>query len=101
MNFRADGPLGAGGRRRDGLDDAFGRADLVGRLGDLETALRVNDDANTGMLAADARDVLRRETLMHRAVTLPQDDAGGDARREDGAQAETHPASAGRGDQAA
>src|SRR4029077_10199730 len=32
VNLRADGPLGAGGRRSDGLDDAFGRADMVGRV---------------------------------------------------------------------
>jgi len=38
VDFCADGPLGAGGRGLDSLDDAFGRADLIGGLGDLETA---------------------------------------------------------------
>src|SRR4029077_2337222 len=75
VNFRADSPLGAGGRGLDGFDDAFGRADLIGGLCDLEAALRVNDDANAGMLAADAGDLLWREALMHGAIALPEDNA--------------------------
>src|SRR5437879_10682561 len=43
VDFRADGPLGAGGRRLDGFDDALGRADLVGGLGNLEAAFGVDD----------------------------------------------------------
>src|SRR5215831_10107871 len=35
----------------------------------------MNNYANAGMLAADARDLFRREPLVHGAVTLPQDDA--------------------------
>src|SRR6266481_4105663 len=76
MDFGADGPLGAGRRSLDGFDNAFRRADLIGGLGDLEAAFRVNDDANAGMLAADAPDLLRREALVHGAVALPEDDAG-------------------------
>src|SRR6266567_116861 len=74
VDFRAHSPLGAGGRGRNGLDDAFGRADLVGGLGDLEAAFGMNDDANAGMFAADALDLAQREALVHRAVAFPEDD---------------------------
>src|SRR5882724_1582729 len=76
VNFRADSPLGAGRRSLDSFDDAFGRADLIGGLGDFETAFRMGDDADAGMLAADAVDLLGREALVHRAVALPENDAG-------------------------
>src|SRR5437879_4718759 len=75
VNFRANGPLGASGRRLNGLDDALGRADLVGRLCDLEAAFGMGNDANARMLAADALDLLRREALVHGAIALPEDDA--------------------------
>src|SRR5713101_2521043 len=75
MDFRADGPFGAGRRSLDGFDDALGRADLVGGLGNLEAAFGMRDDANAGMLAADARDLLRREALVNGAIALPEDDA--------------------------
>src|SRR5229473_1117882 len=74
VNFRADGPLGAGRRSLDGFDDALGGADLIGGLRDFETAFGMRNDANAGMLAADALDLLRREALVHGAVTLPEDD---------------------------
>src|SRR5260370_1329272 len=77
VNFRANGPLGASRRRLNSLDDALGRADLVGRLCDLEAAFGVSDDANARMLAADALDLLRREALVHGAIALPQNDARG------------------------
>src|SRR5260370_19017757 len=72
MNFRADGPLGASGGILNCFYNAFGRADLIGGLGDLEAAFRVGDDANARMLAADALDLLRPETLVHRAVAFSQ-----------------------------
>src|SRR5882762_999543 len=75
MDFRADGPLCARGRGLDGFDDALGRADLIGGLRDLEAAFGMRDDANAGMLAADALDLLRREALVHGAIALPEDDA--------------------------
>src|SRR6266513_2652979 len=75
VDFRADGPFGAGGRSLDGCDDAFGGADLIGGLGDLEAAFGMRNDANAGMLAADALDLLRREALVHGAIALPEDDA--------------------------
>src|SRR5450631_4102635 len=80
VDFGADRPLRALGGFRDGLDDAFGRADLIGGLGYLEAAFRMHDHANAGMLAADTLDVLGREALVHRAVALPQNHA----RRADG-----------------
>src|SRR5467141_1117023 len=76
VNFRTDGPLSARGRILDGFYNALGRADLIGGLGDLEAAFRVGDDANSGVLAADACDLLRREALVHGAVALPENDAG-------------------------
>ncbi len=76
VNFRTDGPLSARGRILDGFYNALGRADLIGGLSDLEPAFRVGDDANSGVLAADARDLLGREALVHRAVALPENDAG-------------------------
>src|SRR6266436_218798 len=75
VNFGADGPFGACRGGLDGFDDAFRRAYLIGGLGDLEAAFRVSDDANAGMLAADALHLLRRETLVHGAVALPENDA--------------------------
>src|SRR5260370_9883553 len=75
VNFRANGPLGASGRRLNSFDDALGRADLVGRLCDLEAAFGMGNDANARMLAADALDLLRREALVHGAIALPEDDA--------------------------
>src|SRR6266849_3494682 len=75
VDFRADGPLGAGGRSLDGFDNALGRADLIGSLCHFEAAFRVSDDANAGMLAADTRDLLGREALVHGTVALPEDDA--------------------------
>src|SRR6266567_2808662 len=74
VDFRAHSPLGAGRRGRNGLDDAFGRADFVGGLGDFEAAFGMNDDANAGMFAADALDLAQREALVHRAVAFPEDD---------------------------
>src|ERR1700674_1015204 len=65
VDFRADGPFRAGGRSLDGFDDALGRADLIGGLGDLEAAFGMRDDANAGMLAADVLDLPRREALVH------------------------------------
>src|SRR6267378_2568653 len=75
VNFGADGPFGACRGGLNCLDDAFSRADLVGGLGDLEAAFWVSDDANAGMLAADALHLLRRETLVYGAVALPENDA--------------------------
>src|ERR1700719_1009793 len=75
VDFRADGPCGAGGRSLDGFDDALGGADLIGGLGNFEAAFGMSDDANAGMLAADAIHLLRREALMHGAIALPEDDA--------------------------
>src|SRR5713226_10326580 len=75
VNFRANGPLGASRRGLNSLDDALGRADLVGRLCDLEAAFGMGDDANARMLAADALDLLRSEALVHGAVALPQNNA--------------------------
>src|SRR6266852_8232770 len=77
VNFRADSPLGAGWRSLDGFDDAFGGADLVSSLSDLEAAFGVSDDANARMFAADAVDLLRGETLVNGAIALPQNDARG------------------------
>src|SRR5258708_5749581 len=74
-DFRADGPLGASGRSLAGIDDALGGADLIGGLRDFKTAFGMRDDANAGMLAADARDLLRREALVHGAIAFPEDDA--------------------------
>src|SRR5712692_7823848 len=75
VDFGANGPLGACGRSLDGFDDALGRADLIGGLRNFETAFGMRNDANAGMLAADALDLLRREALVHGAIALPEDDA--------------------------
>src|SRR6266705_3492058 len=75
VDFGADGPLSACRRGLDGLDDSLCRANLVGGLSDFEAALRVNDDANARMLAADALDLLRGEALVHGAVAFPENDA--------------------------
>src|ERR1700674_864842 len=75
VDFRADGPCGTGGRSPHGLDDALGRTDLIGGLGNFEAAFGMRDDANAGMLAADTLDLLRREALMHGAIALPENDA--------------------------
>src|SRR5258706_13207223 len=75
VDFGADGPLSAGGRSLNGFDDALGRTDLIGGLCDFEAAFGMHDDANAGMLAADALDLLRREALVHGAIALPEDDA--------------------------
>src|SRR5260370_11851315 len=75
VDFGADGPLGACRRSLDGFDNALGRTDLIGGLRDFETAFGMRDDANAGMLAADALDLLRREALVHRTIAFPKDDA--------------------------
>src|SRR5712664_1722312 len=75
VDFRADGPLRASGRSFYGFDNAFCRADLIGGLCDFKAAFGMRDDANAGMLAADALDLLRREALVHGAIALPEDDA--------------------------
>src|SRR6266436_2989423 len=75
VDFRADGPFGAGGRSLDGCDDTLGRADLIGGLCDFEAAFGMRDDANAGMLAAEALDLLRRKALVHGAIALPEDNA--------------------------
>ncbi len=74
MDFRADSPFRASRRSFDCFDDALGRADFIGGLGDLEAALGMGDDANAGMLAANAGDLLRRKALVHGTVALPQND---------------------------
>src|ERR1700730_4401441 len=76
MNLGADSPLRTSRRGGDRLDDAFGRAGLVGGLCDLEAALGMDNDANAGMLAPNAFDVLRREALVDGTVSFPEDDAG-------------------------
>jgi len=63
------------GRSLDGCDDALGRADLIGGLCDFEAAFGMRDDANAGMLAAEALDLLRRKALVHGAIALPEDNA--------------------------
>src|SRR5260370_5534307 len=75
VNFRADSPLRAGRRSFDCFDDAFGRADFIGGLGNLKATFGMNDDANAGMLVADALDLLRGEALVHRTVAFPEDDS--------------------------
>src|SRR5882757_273297 len=75
VDFRADSPFGAGGRSLDGCDDTLGRADLIGGLCDFEAAFGMRDDANAGMLAAEALDLLRRKALVHGAIALPEDNA--------------------------
>src|SRR5713226_377833 len=75
VNFRADGPLGTGRGSLDGFNNALGRTDLIGGLGDLEATFGMDDDANTGMLTADALDLLGGEALVHGAIALPEDDA--------------------------
>src|SRR5260370_39409550 len=77
VDFRADGPLRASGRSFYGFDNAFCLADLIGGLGDLEAAFGMRDDANAGMLAADAFDLLRRAALVHGAIGLREDGAPG------------------------
>src|SRR5689334_19038163 len=75
VDFSTDGPFRACGGRLDGFDDALSRTDLVSGLGDLETAFGMDDDANTRMLVAYARYLLRREALVDGAIAFPQDDA--------------------------
>src|SRR5258706_7100272 len=72
VDFGADGPLSAGGRSLNGFGDALGRTDLIGGLCDLEAAFGMHDDANAGMLAADALDLLLRRTLGDGAIDPPQ-----------------------------
>ena len=59
-------------RAVDPLEDALGRADLVGELDHLVLALGVHDDLAVGVLGAERRDVLGLEALVDRAVALPQ-----------------------------
>ena len=61
-----------GGRRRDPVLDALGRADPVGELDDVVRALGVHDHLDVGVLGAGRLDVLGPEALVHRAVALPQ-----------------------------
>src|SRR5882724_1984441 len=77
VNLRADRPLRTCGRRRNRLDDSFGRAELIGGLRYFKAALWMNNHANAGMLAAHALDVLRCEALVNRAVAFPQDHPSG------------------------
>src|SRR5206468_2877249 len=58
------------------FDDALGRTDLAGGLGDFKTALGVNDNTHARMLATDAGNLLRRKPLVHRAIALPKNDPG-------------------------
>src|SRR6266571_5096124 len=74
VDFRAHSPLRAGGKSRDGLDDAFGRAHLVGGLGDFEAAFGMDDDANAGMFTSDTLDLPQGEALVHRTIAFPEDD---------------------------
>src|SRR5207249_7673149 len=60
----------------DRFDDALGRTDLAGGLGDFKTALGVNDNTHARMLATDAGNLLRRKPLVHRAIALPKNDPG-------------------------
>src|SRR6266478_739180 len=75
VNFRANRPLGASGRSLNSLDDALGRADLVGRLCVLDATLVIGHNSTARMFAADALDLLRGEALVHGAIALPEDDA--------------------------
>src|SRR5215469_15352485 len=74
VNFGAHRPFRSRASSHNGLDEAFGRADLVGSLRHLETAFGMNDDANAGLFASDRIDVLGEEALMDRAVALPEND---------------------------
>src|SRR5258707_8567511 len=75
VDFGADGPLSAGGRSLNGFDDSLGPTDLIGGLCDFEAAFGMHHDANARMLAADALDLLRPETLVPGAIALPEDDS--------------------------
>ena len=72
MNLGADGDGRAGRSRRHSLDDVVGRSDLVRHLDDLVRALRVHDHDAVGVLGPEGVDVDGRETLVHRAVALPE-----------------------------
>ncbi len=58
-------------------DDLLGRADLVGELTDLVTALGVDDDLDPRDLPAGGLDGLDGEPAVDRAVPAPQDHPGG------------------------
>ena len=76
MDLGADGELRTRGRGLDGSDDLVGRAEGISALANFPAALGMCDHVNAGMLAADFLHVLRKKTLMHRAMPLPQYDAG-------------------------
>src|SRR6266852_5850112 len=71
VNLRGYRPLRAGRRLRDGFNDAFGRADLVGGLRNFVAALRMRNYTNTRIRAANSLDMLWLGALMDRAVALP------------------------------
>ena len=58
------------------VDDAFGRAALVGRLDDLERALGMRDHLALRILLAERVDLLDGEARVDRAVPLPQQQLG-------------------------
>ena len=75
MNFGAHSehlPLGS---LIDELDQTFRRAESVGLLADLPTALGVDDDLDAGVARAHLIDVAGKEALMHGAMALPEEDA--------------------------
>ena len=76
VDLGGDGEDRAGGGPFDRPDDVVGRPDLVGQLDHLVAALGVDDDDAVGVLGPEGGDVLGPEALVHRAVALPQQEAG-------------------------
>src|SRR5437899_10055984 len=74
VDFRAHRPDRSDRTRGDRLDDVFGRSGIVCRLNHFPWHLRMDDYAHSGVLRAQVLNLTDRETRVHRAVALPQND---------------------------
>ena len=76
VDLGAHGPLAARGRIRHGAGDALRGAVGVGRLDEIEGALRMDDDPDARLLLPPVFDVLDVEHLMDHAEAIPKIDLG-------------------------
>ena len=83
MDLGADGPLAAGRRIAEGVDDVLGRAGVVREVNDLLAALGVHKDlrgffasGQRSVCAVDLGAVLGAEELVDAAMSCPQNSCG-------------------------
>ena len=76
MNFCSHREHRAGPGLLDDLQQALGGADAISFLANFPAAFGMDNDLNARIFGADVVDMFRKESLVNRAVALPENDSG-------------------------